>query len=231
MTRSALRTETGAMIKPGPMATVTPERAVDDEQLAAFAAGSGLNGPFLADQLSAWMTHDLMGVCLFGMLARRTPNPILAGLYNRLRTSATERMQTWEALIGELGGMPKYVSPTARMTGGMDEKIIASFLLNGSGDELTFETAGLNAAFATLSLDVLNAQSLTNCAEKAGDGQAKQAMQAAATRLSGSAQEGLSEVEKALSASMLLQLSSGTAQKVMQGMDKAAGKIKNALRS
>ncbi|MDG4773407.1 hypothetical protein [Solwaraspora sp. WMMD792] len=231
MTRSAVRTETGAMIKPGPMVTVTPERAVDDDRLATFATGSGLNGPFLADQLSAWTTHDLMGVHLFAMLTRRTPNPILAGLYGRLRTSASERVQTWEALIGELGGMPKYVSPTARMTGGMDEKIISSFLLSGSGDELTFETAGLNAAFAALSLGVLNAQSLTNCAEKADDGQAKQVMQAAATRLDGSAQEGLSEVEKALSASMLLQLSSGTAQKVMHGVDKAASKIKNALRS
>ncbi|WFE26060.1 hypothetical protein O7623_22245 [Solwaraspora sp. WMMD791] len=231
MTRSAVRAETGAMIKPGPMVTAVPERTVDDDQLAVFAAGSGFNGSFLADQLSGWMTHDLMGVCLFSMLSRRTPNPILAGLYDRLRASATEQMKTWEELIGDLGGNPKYVSPTARMTGGMDGKIISSFLLSGSGDELTFETAGLNAAFATLSLDVLNAQSLTNCAEKADDGQAKQVLQAAAMRLTSTAEKGLSEVEKALSASMLLQLNSGSAQKVMHGVDKAASEVKNILRS
>ncbi|MDG4768404.1 hypothetical protein O7632_30565 [Solwaraspora sp. WMMD406] len=231
MTRSAVRAETGATIKPGPMVTAVPERAVDDDQLAAFAAGSGLNGAFLADQLSAWMTHDLMGVCLFSMLARRTPNPILAGLYDRLKSSATEQARTWEELVGNLGGNPRYVSPTARMTGGMDEKITGSFLLNGSGDELTFETAGLNAAFAALSLDLLNACALANCAEKANDGQAKQVMRAAAERLTGTAQKGLSEVEKALSASMFLQVSSSSTQKMMQGVDKAANKIRNVLRS
>jgi hypothetical protein len=66
---------TGATIKPGPMVTVVPERAKTDEQLASFAPGSGLNAPYLADQLSAFLAHERDGVALYTALqgSRTTP--------------------------------------------------------------------------------------------------------------------------------------------------------------
>lgn len=222
--------DTGATIKPGPMITVVRERAISDDQLQHVGQGSGLNGPFLADQLSAWLTHERKGVDLLTMLGERTTNPVLQALFAQLKATAAEAVSLWEQLIRALGGNPQYASPMARMTEGMDTKIVESFLLNGSADPLTFEAAGLQAAFAAQSLNVLNAHTLATFADKADDGDAKQAMAGAAKALTTVAEMGLTELDKAISAAMLGQVRSGLVQKAMQGMEKAAGKIKDIVR-
>jgi hypothetical protein len=84
--------------------------------------------------------------------------------------------------------------------------------------------------FATMSLDLLNARTLASFADKADDGDAKQAMHKAAATLVKMAETGLSEVDKALTAALLTQARSGLAQKAVQGMEKAAGKINDILR-
>lgn len=225
-----VRPKDGAAIKPGPMISVVPDREVTDEMLAEVGTGTGLNGPFLADQLSAWITHERMAVNLFTMLGHRTTNPVLQALFGQLKATAVQAVAVWEALITGLGGNPQYASPMGRMTEGMDSKIVESFLLNGSADPLTFESAGLQAAFAALSLDVLNTQALATFADKADDGDAKQAMDKAAKALATMAETGLTEVDKTISAAMLAQVKSGLVQKAMQGMEKAAGKIKDIVR-
>jgi hypothetical protein len=113
---------TGATIKPGPMITAVAERTATDEQLAAVGRGTGLNGPFLADQLSAWVTHQRMGGNLLRTLEARTSNVVLQGMYVALKKSNDRAIGAWESLIGELGGNPQYASPPARMQEGMDAR-------------------------------------------------------------------------------------------------------------
>lgn len=225
-----VKPHTGATLKPGPMLTVVPGRAVNDDDLAPVGAGTGLNSPFLADQLSASITHQRVGVDLLRMLSGRTTNPPLQALLTQLRATSSAAVGLWEELIVALGGNPQYASPMARMIEGTDRKIAESFLLNGSADALTFDAAALQAVFATISLDLLNAQTLASFADRADDGDAKQAMHKAAATLVKMAETGLSEVDRALSAALLAQVRSGLAQKAMQGMEKAAGKIKDMLR-
>ncbi len=57
-------------VKPGPMLVALPVQTVDDAAHTSFAAGSGLNGPFLADLLSGYVMHERCGIALFRALAR-----------------------------------------------------------------------------------------------------------------------------------------------------------------
>lgn len=222
--------ETGATIKPGPMITEVPRRAISDEQLAHFGQGTGLNGPFLADQLSAWVTHQRMGANLLRTLEARTSNPVLQGMYVALRKSNDTAIQSWERLIGQLGGNPQYASPPARMQEGMDAKIVESLLLPGSADPLSFETAGLMAVHSAMSVSVLHGGLLSSLSEAADDSDAKQAMSSAAKELAGIADTGLSQVTAAIAKTTATQAKHPLAQKMMQGMEKATAKLRDTLR-
>lgn len=221
---------TGATIKPGPMITVVAERAVTDDQLAQVGNGTGLNGPFLADQLSAWLTHQRMGGNLLRTLEARTSNVVLQGLYVALLTSNDAAITAWEGLIGRLGGNPQYASPPARMQEGMDTKIVESLLLPGSADPLSFETAGLLAVYSAMSLSVLNVQLLSSLAEACDEGEAKTAMTGASEELSTIAWSGLGQVSTAIATTMSMQAKHPLAQKAMQGMEKVTAKLRDTLR-
>jgi len=221
---------TGATIKPGPMVTVVPERAVTDAQLADVASGSGLNAPFLADQLSGFVTHERMGGNLLRMLHSRTANPMFQAMYAELLASCTGAVETWERLITDLGGNPQYASPAARLHEGMDAKIVESLLLPGSADPLSLETAGLMAAWSALQMSLLHAECLGQFASAADDGAAKDAMTAASAALVTTATTGRDQVRKALDTSMSTQAKHPMAQKVLQGMEKATAVVKDKLR-
>lgn len=107
---------TGATTTPAPMTFAHPDHTVTEEDLQDFASGSGLNGPFLAGALSAFVTHERDGINLFTALAATTASPVLA------------------QLITELGGNPNYGGHAAQLTEGLDSKILEAFLLAGSSD-------------------------------------------------------------------------------------------------
>jgi hypothetical protein len=125
---------TGATTTPAPMTTVPPELSVDDEDLKDFAAGSGLNGPFLAGVLSAFVTHERDGINLFAALAATTASPVLKSRYNGFRGDAETAASALSQLITELGGNPNYAGHVARLTEGLDTKLLEAFLLAGSSD-------------------------------------------------------------------------------------------------
>ena len=58
MIQTPVTWDTGAVAKTGPMMVVNPERSVTDEDLVDVGAGSGLNGPFLADLIASCATHE-----------------------------------------------------------------------------------------------------------------------------------------------------------------------------
>lgn len=222
--------ETGATIKPGPMITVVRERSISDEQLGHVGQGSGLNAPFLADQLSAWITHQRMGGNLLRTLEARTSNPVLQAMYVALLKSNNTAIGAYERLIDQLGSNPQYASPLARMQEGMDAKITESLLLSGSADPLSFETAGLMGVYSAMTVSVLHAELLAGLAEAADDSDAKDAMGEAAAELTEVSYAGLKQVTTAIEKTVSTQVKHPIGQKLMQGMEKVTAKLRDALR-
>jgi hypothetical protein len=229
MVTTTVRPETGAVIKPGPMVSVPPELEVQDEQLSEFAAGSGLGGPFLADQFSAFIAHERMSVNLVRTLHARTDNPALRSRYASVETETLQAVDTWQGLIRELGGNPSYASPAGRATEALDNKVVEALLLSGSADPMTFEQAGLQAFLAGANQCVANAALLAAFADEAKDGPAKQAMITAGGSLSRAALAHADWGSDMLRKMATTQAKHPTAQKVGQAAEKAVDAVRNAV--
>jgi rubrerythrin len=219
---------TGATVKPGPMVSAVPDLIVQDDDLAGFAAGSGLNSPFVADLLGAAIAHERDGVNLFRMLAATSNNPVLIKKFGDLAQEAMQASKVWAELIVGLGGNPNYVSPPGRMTETMDAKIVESFLGAGSADPLTLEMAGVQATLAAATLCVAFVDALTTLADEA-DGQAADKMRDAATVLIPTAADHVAWAGKQLNTMVVTFGKHGMAQKVGQAAEKMVGKVKDAL--
>src|SRR3954470_14563168 len=102
------------------MTEVPPEATMAPDLLAAFAPGSGLNAPFVADLLSAFLAHEQCGVHLYRTVAGATANPMLEAKYRDFLGQTEEHVRILEELIGDLGGNPFYVSPSARLVHAMN---------------------------------------------------------------------------------------------------------------
>jgi hypothetical protein len=139
--------DTGGRTMPQDMTTCEPGRAVTAEALAAqILPGSGLNTPFIAGTLSAFVAHERAGAALYIVAAEHSDNPMLVEKYAEFGRETAEHIAIYEQLIADLGGDPGYVSPAARMTEQLGSKLLeAPVLLAGSVDLLTLETAFLEA--------------------------------------------------------------------------------------
>jgi hypothetical protein len=219
---------TGATIKPGPMLTAPPTAVMTDEVLKDFAPGSGLNGPFLADLLSAALAHERDGVNLFRMLAAASQNPALIAKFGQFADESMQASKGWAQLITTLGGSDQYASPPGRLTETMDNKIVESFLGTGSADPLSIEMAGVQATLLAASLCVAFVDQLTDLAEEAG-GDSGQTMKVAADQLRPAAAEHLAWANEQLHTMAITMAKHPMAQKVGQAAEKLVGKVKDAL--
>lgn len=139
---------TGATAKPNLWLQLEPDQVVTDEQLAAPFEGTGLNGAFVSDLLSAMVTHERCGVHLYRAAATRSNNPILEGKYEEFGDETRRHVEILEELITAAGGNPSYVSPMARAVEAMDAKLVEStYLGTGTIDVMTAESALLDAVF------------------------------------------------------------------------------------
>jgi hypothetical protein len=153
--------DTGGVAKASPEVTVPPDRARTTEAFAAFAGGQD-NAPFLADFVSAVLTHAQCGRHLFRSVAGRTQNPMLKRRYEKFAEQAERTIVRLQDLITELGGEPGYVSPSARATEKLDQGALeATFILDGSLDILTRELAMLDAVVLAFTVDNSNWELLT----------------------------------------------------------------------
>jgi len=153
--------DTGGVAKASPEVTVPPDRARTTEAFAAFAGGQD-NAPFLADFVSAVLTHAQCGRHLFRSVAGRTQNPMLKRRYEKFAEQAERTIVRLQELITELGGEPGYVSPSARATEKLDQGALeATFILDGSLDILTRELAMLDAVVLAFTVDNSNWELLT----------------------------------------------------------------------
>lgn len=143
-----------ATARPSPMVYVPPPQQVTDEtQRQAITADGDLDRPFLADLLSAAVTHERCGRHLYRAVAERTHNPVLRRSYEAFGEETEEHVRVYERLIEAIGGQPAYVSPMARAVEASDAHLVAStYLLAGSGDEMLAEMVMLDAVFVAETL-------------------------------------------------------------------------------
>jgi len=129
------------------MVVCEPKHAVTAEILSEqLLAGSGLNVPFIAGTLSAFLAHERAGATLYRVAAEHSENPMLVEKYDEFGRETAEHIAIYQQLITDLGGDPHYVSPAARMTEQLGQKLLeAPVSLAGSVDLLSLETAFLEA--------------------------------------------------------------------------------------
>jgi hypothetical protein len=139
--------DTGGRTMPISMVVCPPERAVTDDALSEqMPAADGLNVAFIAGTLSAFLAHERAGASLYRVAAEHSDNPMLVDKYGEFRRETVEHIAIYQQLIADLGGDPHYVSPAARMTEQLGQKLLeAPVSLAGSVDLITLEAAFLQA--------------------------------------------------------------------------------------
>jgi hypothetical protein len=171
--------ETGGVARAHPEVTSPPERIRPTESFAHFAGGQ-LNAPFIADFLSAALTHEQCGRHLYRSVAGRTQNPVLKARYEHFGAETERHIEVLHRLIMELAGEPGYVSPSARATEKLDQGALeATFLIDGSADILTRELAMLDAVVLAETIDNANWELIGQLVGKFDEGPARSALQAA----------------------------------------------------
>jgi rubrerythrin len=171
---------TGGAAQPMPALYIEPERQVTPDMLERPFAGTGLNGAFVSDFLSAALAHERCGRHLYRSCEGRSNNPILKAKYQEFGAETERHVEILERLIAAAGGNPSYVSAQARAVDGMDAKLLAStFLLSGSVDVMTEEMAMLDAVFLAESVDHANWQALAELTSQLPEGELRDAFQQA----------------------------------------------------
>ena len=229
MAQTKITKDTGATIKPGPMVVAGPEQVVADDDLAQVAAGSGLNGPFVADPVASMAAHENDGIALFRALGAMTANPMLQAKYRQMRQDAEQAVGAYESLITTLVGRVSYISPAARMTECLDGKILEAFLGSGAADPLVLELKGIEAVLLASTLCVANVSLLDQIATGVDDGPVKTALERAVGELRGPSEEHLEWAASTQRTMVLSQARSALAQKGMAAMETVVGKIKDVL--
>jgi hypothetical protein len=172
--------DTGGTTKALPGIYAEPDRLVRDEQLASAMADTGLNGPFVADLLSAMLTHERCGRHLYRSCEGRTNNPILQAKYREFGAETEHHVEVLEGIVTSMGGNPSYLSPAARAVEGTDSNLLQStFMLRGSVDIMTAEMVMLDAVFLAESMDHANWQLFTKLASRLPDGELRARFDAA----------------------------------------------------
>jgi len=170
----------GATTKPQTMVYAEPTQLVTDDMLREQLPDLGLNTAFVADILSAMLTHERCGRHLYRSVEGRTNNPVLQAKYREFGQETERHAEILEQLIAQMGANPNYVSPAARAVEGMDSKLVEStFMLSGSVYLMTAEMAMLDAVFLAESADHANWKALGAIAEQLPAGAMRDSVQAA----------------------------------------------------
>lgn len=208
----------GGTAKPAPMVAIDPERLMLDEDLAAMADGTGLNGPFVADVLSDMLMHERCGFHLYRSVAGRSNNPMLKRKYEEFGAQTEMHIEVLEELITTLGGDPGYTSPISRATEKLNFGALeGSFMLSGSVDLMDQEMVMLNAVVLAETIDSANWETLAALGESLADGAMKDAVTAAVERVLPQEQEHIDWPRQMRQQMILLQARSKAMQTVGLG--------------
>ena len=205
----------GATTKPMPGVYVEAAQQTTDDMLATTMPEGGLNGPFVADLLSAMLTHERCGRHLYRSVEGRTNNPILKGKYREFGQETERHVEILEQLITQLNGNPNYVSPMARAVEGTDSKLLEStFMLAGSLDLVTAEMAMLDAVFLAESADHANWKTLSELVNSFPAGDLRDAFRTAVNEVEEQEDEHLEWASAMKSRMVKLQATSASKAKI-----------------
>lgn len=206
--------DTGATARPGEVVRVDPRRSRDGDELAPALAAEGLNAPFIADILSAMLTHERCGRHLYRSVAGRTNNPMLKRKYEQFGNETEHHVEVLERLIVAGGGDPQYVSPAARAVEGTNTHLLQStFLLSGSVDVMTQEMVMLDAVLMAEAMDHANWGTLTEMVPTLPEGPIRDAFLAAAQEVDADEDNHLAWARSTKTQMTLLQAQSSTMAK------------------
>ncbi len=159
--------DNGTTSQPSPMVYVPPARQMTPERLEEELVDTGMNGPFIADMLSAMTAHERAGRHLYRSVAGRTHNPVLKARYEEFGHETEDHVRILGEIVVAFGGDPQYVSPYARAVEMMGTKTLeATFLLSGSVDVMTSEMVMLDAVLLAETIDRANWVTLATLVEK-----------------------------------------------------------------
>lgn len=171
---------TGATTKPTGVTVTSAERATTDDLLREQIGDLPLNVAFVADTLSAALSHERCGVHLYRSVAGRTLNPEFRKQYEHFLGETERHVELLEQLVTAMGASPQYVSPKARLTEAVDSKLLeTTFLFAGSGDPVLAEMCMLEAVLLAETIDHSNWMGIANLTTELPDGDLRTAFQEA----------------------------------------------------
>ncbi len=199
----------GATAKANDVIYVEPAHTTTDEELAEALAIDGLNAAFVADLLSAHLTHERCGTHLYRSVAGRTNNPVLRARYEEFGEETLRHVEILEDVVRSAGGNPAYVSPLARAVEAADAHALqATFLAAGGLDPMAQEMAMLDAVFMAESIDHANWEALGQLVPKLPEGSLREKLRAAVDEVEVDEDEHLSWARDTRAQLTMLQASS-----------------------
>ncbi|HUP76619.1 MAG TPA: hypothetical protein VM282_26530 [Acidimicrobiales bacterium] len=151
----------GATAKAVGVLYVEPAITIVDDDLAEQIALEDVNVAFVADFLSACLTHERCGVHLYRAAFEGSNNPVFKARYAQFGEETLRHVERLEEVVTGAGGNPNYVSPMARATQASDGKILeATYLATGTLDLAVRESAILDAVLLAETIDHANWQGL-----------------------------------------------------------------------
>jgi hypothetical protein len=216
----------GARAVPVGMTHVEPAHVLLPTEHESFLAGSGLNGPFVADLLSDMTAHERGGVALYRSVGGRTNNPVLKQKYTHFEHQTVEHVEVLENLVLRLGGDPGYVSPAARATERAALSLVEStFLLGGSVDLMTQELVMLDAVLLAEAKDHANWSGLSQLVDVMPEGEIREAVREAVERVEREEDEHLGWALDMRTKLISAQVRSGTVQSVTAKAEEMMARI------
>ena len=217
----------GAQTKLNEMLYVEPAQLVTDDALETQLPDIGLNTPFVADVLSAMLTHERCGTHLYRAVSARTNNPMLQRKYTEFGAETERHVEILESLIAQMGGNPNYVSPNARAVEGMNTKLLEStYATSGSLDLMTQEMALLDAVFLAESMDHANWSTLSTLVERMPPGDLRSAFAAAVSEVEAQEDEHLGWASDTKQRLIVMQSESGVMSTVEMKAEEIVARIR-----
>jgi rubrerythrin len=138
-----------------------------------------MNNQVLLDKLSEFLMVEQCGWQLYRVVGERATDPELQARYQEFGQETDRHRTILTGLIGDLGGDPDYVSPTARVAQVKSEALLQSALVSGPLSEAEREASDLENVLLAETKDHADWELLGQLAEQLPSGKARTAIEAA----------------------------------------------------
>lgn len=190
----------------------------------------GANPTFLADLLSAFLMHERCGAELYREVIERTKNPILKTKYQEFGKETQKHTEILTRVIGELGGNPEYVSPSARGVEMQDKNLVQATISLQTDDLMAKEMAMLDAVFVAESVDHANWQAVSKIARQFQGKKLGEILGRAAGEVEPEEDKHLSWASSTREKLALMQVKSSAMQSVGEKTEELMARVQEALR-